>query len=63
MVRRLLGLARSHNADSAFLEVRVSNLAAIALYTSEGFCEVGLRRGYYPGVHGREDAVIMARSL
>ncbi|MFA6922002.1 MAG: ribosomal protein S18-alanine N-acetyltransferase [Gallionella sp.] len=41
-----------------FLEVRASNLAAIALYCRAGFSEVGLRRGYYG--HGSEDALVMA---
>lgn len=63
MLRRLLGLGRAHNADTAFLEVRVSNRGAISLYKTENFCEVGMRRGYYPSAEGREDAVIMARSL
>jgi ribosomal-protein-alanine N-acetyltransferase len=63
LLRRLLAVGRSHNADTAFLEVRVSNRTAIGLYESEGFCEVGIRRGYYPAVEGREDAIIMARSI
>jgi ribosomal-protein-alanine N-acetyltransferase len=63
MLRRLLAIGRSHGADTAFLEVRVSNRRAGSLYEREGFCEVGLRRGYYPAEEGREDAVIMARPL
>jgi ribosomal-protein-alanine N-acetyltransferase len=63
MLRRLLAIARRRNADTAFLEVRGSNGAAIRLYESEGFSEVGTRRGYYPHAEGREDAVIMARPL
>ena len=67
MLRRLLALARRHDADTAFLEVRASNVGAIALYYSEGFDEVGLRRGYYPAAIDntveREDAVVMARAL
>ena len=63
ILRRLLAIGRSHNADSVFLEVRISNRSALALYSREGFCEVGIRRGYYPGAGGREDAVIMARAL
>lgn len=63
MLRRLLAVARTHGADTAFLEVRVSNQAALRLYQAEGFCEVGVRRGYYPADKGREDAVVMARSL
>lgn len=63
LLRRLLAIARQGGADTAFLEVRRSNRAAIALYQAEGFCETGLRRGYYPTMRGREDAVLMAMPL
>jgi ribosomal-protein-alanine N-acetyltransferase len=63
LLRRLLALARDKGADTAFLEVRVSNIAARGLYAAEGFCEIGTRRGYYPARNGREDAVVLARSL
>ena len=46
-----------------FLEVRPSNDMAMKLYSDAGFDEVGMRRNYYPAKHGREDALIMARSL
>lgn len=63
LLRRLLAIARQRGADTAFLEVRRSNRAAIHLYQTEGFCEIGLRRGYYPSARGREDAVLMAKPL
>ena len=59
----LLELAIKHDAEVAFLEVRPTNSAAKQLYASAGFNEVGVRRNYYPARFGREDAVIMARSL
>lgn len=59
----MLEIARKHEADTAFLEVRPSNGAAKRLYGQAGFDEVGLRRDYYPARFGREDAIIMARSL
>ena len=43
-----------------WLEVRASNVAAIALYESLGFNEATIRRNYYPTADGREDAIIMA---
>jgi len=65
--RRLLGhllrLAKVHGADLALLEVRPSNLSAISLYESEGFNQFGVRRNYYPADRGREDALMMAKSL
>jgi len=63
LLERLLNLARKHRADTAFLEVRESNRAAQHLYQSLGFNEVGLRRGYYPAVKGRENAIVLALSL
>lgn len=63
LLRRLLALARDRGADTAFLEVRVSNAAARALYAAEGFCEIGTRRDYYPAHQGREDAVVLALAL
>lgn len=51
------------NADMLFLEVRVSNRKAIALYEKEDFFEVGQRKNYYPTVNGHEDALLMARQL
>lgn len=64
LLLRAVRLARDSEADTVFLEVRASNLAARALYESEGFCEIGQRRGYYPhDDHDREDAVVYAKPL
>jgi ribosomal-protein-alanine N-acetyltransferase len=61
LIAALLDEALRRGAREAFLEVRVDNDAARALYRSEGFVDVGLRRGYYDG--GRVDAVTMRREL
>lgn len=50
-------------ADMLFLEVRMSNRKAIALYEKEDFFEVGQRKNYYPTANGHEDALLMARQL
>ncbi len=63
MLGHLLDLARRHHAETALLEVRPSNRAALLLYHGMGFQEVGLRRGYYPAARGREDALILAYRL
>lgn len=59
----LLGRARRAGMLHAFLEVRPSNHAAIALYEAAGFERVGLRRGYYQAHEGREDAVVYRLAL
>lgn len=66
-MEHLLMLARGYGARMALLEVRPSNTAAVALYESMDFSEVGRRRNYYPG-HGAgqgdsEDALVMALGL
>jgi [ribosomal protein S18]-alanine N-acetyltransferase len=61
LVHALLDAARRLGARTAFLEVRVDNVAARALYAREGFVQVGTRRGYYDG--GRVDAVTMRRDV
>lgn len=63
ILARLLDLARWHHAERVFLEVRPSNKAAIALYDSAGFNEIGKRPNYYPGKNAREDALVMAFEL
>jgi len=63
LMYRLMGLARAHQADTAYLEVRPSNRAALGLYASLGFNQVGVRRSYYPARSGREDALIFAKEL
>ena len=59
--------ARGQNAQWLWLEVRVSNTRAKAIYERYGFREVGVRRHYYPdggtGVSTREDAVVMSFAL
>jgi [ribosomal protein S18]-alanine N-acetyltransferase len=59
----LIERAGALGASEAFLEVRPSNTAAIRLYLSMGFAQVGVRRGYYQAVGGREDAAVLRLSL
>ena len=59
----LLSRARRAGMLQAFLEVRPSNAAAMALYEDLGFERIGLRRGYYQAANGREDAVVYRKAL
>lgn len=62
LLKYAMAFVKPH-ADMLFLEVRVSNRAAIALYSQHGFYEVGLRKNYYPTLNGREDALLMGCQL
>ena len=57
MLAEGLAQARTLGAELAWLEVRISNLAAQALYESFGFKEVGRRRRYYDDT--QEDALLL----
>ena len=61
LVANVLTEARRRGAVEAFLEVRVDNAGAIALYENEGFTRLGTRRGYYDA--GRVDALTMRKEL
>lgn len=63
LLHHLLQLAVRLGAEDAFLETRPSNLVALHLYRSLGFVQVGMRRGYYQAIGGREDAVVLKRRI
>lgn len=63
LLAQMIAISRRYQAANMFLEVRVSNTSAIALYETMGFCEMGIRRNYYPTKSGREDAVLMGLAL
>jgi ribosomal-protein-alanine N-acetyltransferase len=63
LLRALLAQADAHGVGEIYLEARPSNISALRLYLSEGFNEIGSRRDYYPALTGREDAVVLARTM
>ena len=60
LLKRLYDFARRHGQERIILEVRPSNLSAIALYESEDFVVIGREKGYY---RGEEDALIYCLEL
>ncbi|APG83205.1 GNAT family N-acetyltransferase [Sinorhizobium americanum] len=48
-------------AETLFLEVDETNLAAIGLYGKLGFAKVGERKGYYQGASGSRTAALVMR--
>ena len=64
MLSALATWAAGRQATSLWLEVRQSNLGALALYEQVGFKRVGVRKRYYPlKANQREDAVVMQLTL
>lgn len=63
MLEHLTQTARDSGADTILLEVRTSNIIAMQLYLAADFHELGVRANYYPDHDGREDAIILAKSL
>jgi len=62
LLRQLMDEVLVSGVTIWFLEVRVSNVTAISLYQSLGYNELSLRRNYYDGPEGKEDALLMACS-
>lgn len=59
-------VSAQQNIPRIILEVRPSNTAAIGLYHKLGYEQIGIRKNYYPASPesgGREDAVVMAKSI
>jgi ribosomal-protein-alanine N-acetyltransferase len=52
---------RAQETESVYLEVRASNTAALKLYSSRGFQQVGRRRSYY--AKPVEDAILLRLDL
>lgn len=75
LLENAIRVARKHECQSMFLEVRPSNAAGIALYKNRGFVTVGTRSGYYSTCaaddkpagnlagEAREDALVMRLEL
>lgn len=59
IVRHAFSLCESEGGGEFFLEVRESNLAAIALYSKLGFSDCGKRENYYD--KPKENALLMHR--
>lgn len=64
MLDRVVSIARKNTMSSVLLEVRPSNLRALAVYERYGFIQIGKRKGYYPAANNmREDAIVMRLCL
>lgn len=63
ILKYMVDFARENGAIQMMLEVRKSNRAAISIYRSQQFIEIGERKYYYPAERGREDAIILVRHL
>jgi ribosomal-protein-alanine N-acetyltransferase len=63
LLREIKRSAGELGARRVFLEVRPSNPGAQRLYARFGFRQIGVRRGYYPAIEGREDALVFELAL
>lgn len=61
LLDRMEERAREVDAEVIFLEVRRGNEGARALYTREGYEQIGIRKRYYSDTG--EDAIVMSKGL
>ena len=57
LLESVLQIAKENECSVITLEVRASNMPAIALYKKHGYTEVGIRKGYYK--NPTDDALLM----
>lgn len=63
LLEYMIEQAGKSDINSLWLEVREGNEAARRLYAAYGFEQVGVRKAYYPAKQGREDALVLTRTL
>ena len=61
LLRHYLALTKSLGCECWWLEVRASNRVALTLYLSEGYRQLGVRKGYYSAGPASEDALVLQR--
>lgn len=61
LLQELASRTKEMGIEKIFLEVRESNVAALALYEKQGFERMGVRKNYY--TDPIEDAITMCRKL
>lgn len=60
LLKGALSAVDARGSASMYLEVRASNVSALALYTSHGFVEISRRKSYYK--KPVEDALVLRRT-
>ena len=63
LLKEFINRSQDQGQKLIYLEVRSGNERAIRLYRSLGFIDIGVRRDYYPGLVGREDAIVMSLQI
>lgn len=63
LLQAVIANAVQSKAETLFLEVRSSSLAARHLYSKFDFKESGIRKSYYKTENGNEDAILMELAI
>lgn len=64
LLKQVTDTARQQGQEGLLLEVRPSNVGALAFYQAQGFVQIGHRRDYYPAGKGaREDALVLKKTF
>ena len=63
LLEKIIYASEAMGSRKIFLEVRVSNVAATNLYLDFGFKQIGIRKDYYRLLEGKENALLMSKSL
>jgi ribosomal-protein-alanine acetyltransferase len=61
LLEHLIGDLQGQRITALFLEVRGQNKGALSFYRRHGFCQVGIRPGYYSDP--KDDALLLKRDI
>lgn len=63
LIKSILNSLKKAGNNTIILEVRPSNIAAIALYKKFGFYQDSIKQNYYKDMCGEEDAILLKKVL
>jgi [ribosomal protein S18]-alanine N-acetyltransferase len=63
LLQAILNTLNKPRINTVILEVRPSNVAALALYKKFGFLQESIKKGYYKDNMGEEDAILLKKVL
>jgi len=63
LMKKILTVAEEEKLTKLYLEVRCSNVGAIALYKKMGFYTIGTRKNYYRNQDQYEDALVLEKMI
>ena len=63
LINQMFKTFKRPDIDTVYLEVRPSNLHALALYEKNGFVQTDVKKDYYTDGKHKEDAIVLVKAI